>query len=136
MAGRKENMAPMWKKLMNNCDLDGPPSFLDHENLGCTQRECKLNENIVEEYNKVFESRISAKATEKLFDGRNLTQKRSRGRMIWKVMRRSAWKDIANWQKKAEQLYKSLLHARTAITSKRKNWKRSENCPRYAHNLS
>ena len=29
MAGKKQNMAPMWKK-MKNVDIDGPTSFLDH----------------------------------------------------------------------------------------------------------
>ena len=65
MAGKKQNVAPMWKTLMKNVDLDEPTSFLHHENLGCTQRECKTNE-IVEEYTKMIQSRISARATEKL----------------------------------------------------------------------
>ena len=56
----------MTKKLMKNVDLDELTSFLDHVNLGCIQRECKPNESIIEEYTKMFESRISAGATEKL----------------------------------------------------------------------
>ena len=32
VAGKKKNMAPMWKKLMKNVDLDEPTSYLDHEN--------------------------------------------------------------------------------------------------------
>ena len=28
MAGKKQNMAPMWKKWMKNVDLDEPTSFL------------------------------------------------------------------------------------------------------------
>ena len=40
MAGMKQSMAPMWKKLMEFVDLDEPTSFLDHVYLGCTQREC------------------------------------------------------------------------------------------------
>ena len=56
----------MWKKLMRNVDLDEPTSFLDHVKLRCTQRECKPHEIILEEYTKMFESRISAGATEKL----------------------------------------------------------------------
>ena len=66
MAGKKQKMPPMWKTLTKNVDLDEPTSFLDHVNLGYTQRECKPNEIIVEEYRKMFESRISAGATEKL----------------------------------------------------------------------
>ena len=32
MAAKKQNMAPMWKKLMKNVDFDEPTSFLDHKN--------------------------------------------------------------------------------------------------------
>ena len=66
ITGKKQNMAPMWKKLMKIVDLDEPTSFLDHVYLGCTQRECKPNEIIIEEYRKMLESRISAGATENL----------------------------------------------------------------------
>ena len=51
---------------MKLVDLGEPTSFLDHVYLGCTQRECKSNENIIEDCKKMFESRISAGATEKL----------------------------------------------------------------------
>ena len=40
--------------------------FVDHVYLGCTKRERKLNETVCDEYTKMFESRISAEATEKL----------------------------------------------------------------------
>ena len=66
MAGKKQNLAPMWKKLMKNVDNEEPTSFLDHVYLGCTQRERKPNEKINGQNNKMFESRISAGATEKL----------------------------------------------------------------------
>ena len=49
IAGRKRNRALMWKKLMKNVNLDEPTSFLDHACLGCTQRECKSNENTIKE---------------------------------------------------------------------------------------
>ena len=66
MARKKLNLAPMWKKLIKDVDIEEPTSFLDHVYLECTQRECKANEKIVGQYNKMFESRISAGATEKL----------------------------------------------------------------------
>ena len=47
-----------WKNLMKKVELDEPTSFLDHVYLGCTQRECKPNETIIEQYTKMFESRI------------------------------------------------------------------------------
>ena len=49
---------------MKNVDLDELTSFLDHVFLGCTQRECKPNEFIIEEYTKMCVSRISAAVTE------------------------------------------------------------------------
>ena len=73
MAAEKQNMAPMWKKMMKNVDIDEPTSFLQHVYLGCTQRKCKPNETIIEHYNKMLESRISAGATEKLPGWRNLS---------------------------------------------------------------
>ena len=33
-AGKKQNMAPLWKKLMKNVDVDEPTSFLDHGYFG------------------------------------------------------------------------------------------------------
>ena len=89
-------MAPVWKKLMKNVDLDEPTSFLDHVNLGCTQRECKPNEIIIEQYQEMFESRISGNTTEKLPGWENITRKLWRGLMIWKDMRKSALKGIKN----------------------------------------
>ena len=44
MAGKKQNIAAMWKKLMKNVDLDEPTSVLDHVYLGCTERECDSND--------------------------------------------------------------------------------------------
>ena len=56
--------------------------------------------------------------------GRNQTQTRSLGLMIWKVMRRNAWKDVANWRiRRLSNCIKSLHHVVTNITSKRKTWK-------------
>ena len=35
LAGKKQNLDPMWKRLNEEVDLGEPTSFLDHENLGC-----------------------------------------------------------------------------------------------------
>ena len=51
---------------MRNVDVDEPTSCLDHVHLGCTQRECKSNETIIDQQKELIESRISAGATEKL----------------------------------------------------------------------
>ena len=46
-AGKKQNLAPVWQKLMKDVDIEEPTSFLDHVYLGCTRRECKTNEKII-----------------------------------------------------------------------------------------
>ena len=76
-AGRKQNTAPMWKKLMKLLDLRELTSFLDHMHFGYTQRECKPNESIIDEYNNIFESRISAGATENTGMGKTSRKKGS-----------------------------------------------------------
>ena len=47
MTSGKQNLSSMWKKLMKLMDLGEPTSFIDHVHLGCTQRECKPNDNIL-----------------------------------------------------------------------------------------
>ena len=55
----------MWKLLHKEVDLGEPTSFLDHVYLGCTQRQCEISKDMVDNYRAMFESRISAGGTEK-----------------------------------------------------------------------
>ena len=48
LAGKKHNIDPMWKVLNKEVDLGEPTSFLDHVYLGCTQRQCETNKDIVD----------------------------------------------------------------------------------------
>ena len=54
LAGKKQNLDPMWKVLNKEVDL------VDHVYLGCTQRKCEISKDIVDNYRTMFESRISA----------------------------------------------------------------------------
>ena len=72
LAGKKHNINPMWNVLNKEVDLREPTSFLDHVNLGCTQRQCETSKDIVDNYRTMFESRISAGANEKLPCSENL----------------------------------------------------------------
>ena len=63
LAGKKQNIDPVWKVLVKEVDFGEPTSFLD---LGCTQSECQTSKDIVDNYRSMFESRISAGAAEKL----------------------------------------------------------------------
>ena len=60
LAGKKQNLDPMWKLLNKEVDLGEPTSFVDHVYLGCTQRQCEISKDIVDNYRTMFESRISA----------------------------------------------------------------------------
>ena len=66
LAGKKRNIDPKWKVLNKEVDLGEPTSFFDHVYLGCTQRQCEISKDIVDNYKAMFESRISAGGTEKL----------------------------------------------------------------------
>ena len=59
LAGKKQNLDPMWKLLNKEVDLGEPTSFLDHVYLGCTRRQCEISKDIVDNYRTMFESRIS-----------------------------------------------------------------------------
>ena len=72
LAGKKQNIDPMWKLLNKEVDLGEPTSFLDHVYLGCTQRQCDIRKDIVDNQSAMFESRISAGRTEKLPYSENL----------------------------------------------------------------
>ena len=66
LAGKKHIFDPMWKVLNKEVDLGEPTSFFDHVYLGCTQRQCEISKDIVDNYRTMFESRISAGREEKL----------------------------------------------------------------------
>ena len=86
---------------MKLVDLGELPSFLDHEYLGC-----KSNKRI-EEYRKCSNLGSLPEQPKSHLVGKTRTRIRSLGLVTWKVMRRNAWNDIANWRiEKAEQLYK------------------------------
>ena len=85
---------------MKDVDLGEPTSFLDHVNLGCTQRECKINNDIVASYRDMFESRISAGATEKL------SETKVTGKLVAETI--SSWYDMEDHAKKCVERYCEL----------------------------
>ena len=134
LAGKKQNLDPMWKVLNKEVDLGEPTSFLDHFNLDCTQRQCEMSKDIVDNHRTMFESRISAGGLEKL--------------LFAKILRISSWShDMARHAKQCverycelankttQQLSKYLLHASMTITSKKKKQNLLENCQIHALKL-
>ena len=100
LAGKKQNLDPMWKLLNKEVDLGEPTSFLDHVYLGCTQRQCEISKDIVDNYRTMLESRISAGRLEKLPFPQNL--------------RISSWSyDMAGHAKKCVERYCELANKTT-----------------------
>ena len=105
LAGKKQNLDPMRKVLNKEVDLGEPTSFLDHVYLGCTQRQCQISKDIVDNYRTMFESRISAGTTEQL----PFPQKSSCFFMVlwhgWSC--KEMWNVFVSWQtRRLKQLYK------------------------------
>ena len=84
----------MWKVLNKEDDLGEPTSFLDHENVRCTQRPCEISKDIVDNYRTMFESHISAGRPEKYHTRKIFVF--LRGPTIWRVMPRNVWNDIVS----------------------------------------
>ena len=113
LAGKRQNISPTWKVLMKEVDLGEPTSLLDHVYFGCTQRECEMSKDIVDNYRNMFESRISAGAKEKLLCSGKLDADIS----SWSNdEQRNVWSDIASWRtKQLGNCTKLLLHALMTI---------------------
>ena len=97
----------------------------DHAYLGCTQRECKPNEGMVDEYREMFESRISEGAPEKLLGW----EKSHANTIAWSCdvegHAKNAFCCTANWQtKQSSNCVRSPHNVLTTIISKKNSWKR------------
>ena len=136
IGGKKQNMAPLWNKLMKNVDLDEPTSFLDHVALNVNVKKWTRMLLIRTE---MFESRIFCYCNWKRLLGceKPHAQKRLRGATTWKDMLKRALRDTVDWKTKRQSSctqFQSL--ARTITTSRRRIWKQSENCQKYARRWS
>ena len=120
MAGKKQNMSPLWKNLRKLVDLREPTAFLDHIYFGCTQREWKPNETIIEQFSMMFESRISAGAPEKLHGW----EKPHAKTVAWSYdmeshAKKGAFKDVVHWQTKRQQQHKFSTLSQTLLATLR-----------------
>ena len=137
VTGSKQSLAPMWKKLMKNVDIEESTSFLDHVYSGCSQRECKPNDTIIEESKKISNHVFLLEQQENYQDGKSHVQKFLRGPTTWKDMLENAWNDIAKWQTRRQSSYIRLPVLAWRITKlRKKNWKIRVNCHKFAHMLS
>ena len=88
--------------------------------LGCTQRESHISEDIVDKYRSVFEflPGLQKNCPQQKPRGNLVPKQYLHGLMIWKVMLRNAWKDIANLRiKRRSNCTKSQRHAHCMLTN-------------------
>ena len=136
LAGKKQNIDPMWKVLNTQVDLGEPTSFLDHVCLGCIQRQCETCKDIIDSYRTSFECRLFAGTTDKLPSSETLSiSSRSYDR------EGHAKKCVERYCELANKNYSTTLlmyqrHAWMTINSKKKNWHLLVKCQKYALKLS
>ena len=127
LAGKKQNINPMWKVVNKEVDLGETTSFLDHVFLGCTQRLCEISKKTLQTITEPCLNPQFPQEQRKNYHARKISVL-LRGPMTWKVMPRNVWKDIVSWRtKRLNNFTKYQLHALTTIISK-KNWNPWENC--------
>ena len=103
LAGKKQNIDPMWKVLNKEVDLGEPTSFLDHVFLGCTQR--KISKDIVDFTEPCLNPEFQQEQL-KNYHAHKIWES-LRGPTTWKVMPRNVWKGFVSWRTRTtRQLYK------------------------------
>ena len=96
LAGKKQNIDPMWKVLNEEVDSGEPTSFLDHVYLVCTRRQREISKDNVDNYKTCLNHEFPRGELRnyhalKIFVFLH-------GPTIWKVMPRNVWNDIVSWQ--------------------------------------
>ena len=121
LAGKKQNINPMWKVLNKEVDLGEPTSFLDHvytwDVLKDNVKQAKILLTITEPcFNREF-----PREELKNYHARKICVF-LRGHMTWKVMPRNVWNDVVSWRtKRLNNSTKYQLHGLTTIISVEKN---------------
>ena len=120
LAGKKQNIDQMWKVLNKEVGLGEPTPFLDHENSGCTQRQCEISGELLTITEPCLNPEFQQEQLKNYHARKNCVS--LRGLMTWKVMPRNVWSDIVGRQTgRLTNSTKYLLPASMTIISKKKN---------------
>ena len=107
LAGKKQNIDPMWKVLNKEVDLGEPTSFLDHVYLGCSQRQCEIRKDMVRTEKLPYLENLRISSWSYDMEGH---------------AKKCVWNGIVSWQtERLNNSTKYQLHALTTIISKKKN---------------
>ena len=109
LAGKKQNINPMWKALNTQVDLGEPTSFLDHVYLGCTQRKCEISKDIVDNY-RTMSNREFPRGEQRNYHSLKIFVF-LQGLMTWLVMQRNVWNDVLSWQTKRLNNFKKRIYS-------------------------
>ena len=120
LAGKKQNLDPMWEVLMKDVDLGEPTSFLDHVYLGCTQRARQTSKDIVENYRNMFE----------LWE----TWRKHLLMVLW--YGRSCKEMRGTILRSGEQNNSTAIQRRNSMPSRKQTWELLENCQKSARTWS
>ena len=133
MAGKKQNLAPMWKQLMKDVGIEEPSSFLDHVYFRCTQRERKPSEKKLDNTQKCSSHLFLLEQLRTYQKGTNTAQKLHRSSTTWKDMLDNALSDIAKWQIRRQNNYTKFSGSCLDDHQiKNENWKIMANCQKCA----
>ena len=121
MAWKKQNLAPMWKKLMKLCWYWGAniiswSRLLRMHSTGMQKQTRKSLDNTTKCLNPVF----LLEQPKNYQNGTNLAQKLQRGPATWKDMLENAWNGIANWQTRRQSNFSRCLVLAWTITKSKK----------------
>ena len=120
LAGKKQNIDPMWTALNKEVDLGGPTSLLDHVYLECTQRQCEKKAKILWTITEPCLNHEFPRVELKHYHTRKIFVF-LRGPKMWKVTPRNVWNDVVSWQtRRLNNSTKYRLHASLTITLKKK----------------
>ena len=95
LAGKKQNIDPMWKVRNKEVDLGEPTSFLDHVYLICTQRQCENKQRYCGQITEPCLNPEIPQVQPKKYHARKIFVFLS-GPMTWKVMPRNVWNEIVS----------------------------------------
>ena len=92
LAGKNNNIDPMWKVLDKEVDLGEPTSFLDHVYLGCTQRQCEISKMLWIKTEPCLDPEFPQEQL-KNYHARKIFEFHH-GPSTWKGMPRNVWNDL------------------------------------------
>ena len=127
LGGKKQNINPTWKILMNMLIWENQHHSLTTFTLVALKEKEKPAKILLTVLNDLCRS------YRKIPSSGDLMRTHLHGPMTWEVMQRSTWKDIANWRTKPpSNRIKFQLHDLMTVNSKKKNGYLWENCQNFA----